>query len=293
MRPVRADHPGAMRATRATTTNLPRMSSTTSGSLRKIAIDPVQPMHKPHSRWILALSAVGVLALLAVCGLGTYFMFKDERNGPADARKADASASPTLPRRDISTREIDPIPLTEAEVFAGATVPGSLNEPPYTVLKTQASADCAVAATDQLGALMKQLGCSQVVRGTLKSPDGLYLITAGIFNLQQESGATQAHENIKPTIDAQKGRFTGLVAGAGTEVIVRAPTILGWQARGHFLAYCVIARADGKAFDPNDQVPTKIQADVLTAHLRDDVIGARAVVPPSPPSGQATATPAR
>jgi hypothetical protein len=281
---------GAARGT--TTGGLPRMSSTTSGSLRKVTIDPVKPPPKPHSRWMVALATIGVLALIAVCGLGTFFMFKDERNGPADASKASASASPVLLKRDIGSRDVDPAPLTEAEVFPAPTVPGAAGDPPYTVLKTQLSADCTVGATDQLGALLNQLGCNQVVRATLKAPDGQYLITAGIFNLRDEAGATQAHENIKPTIDAQKGRFTGLLAGAGTEVIVRAPTILGWQARGHFLAYCVIARADGKVFDPNDQFPTKIQADVLTTHLRDTVIGARSVVQPGA-SPSASATPSR
>jgi hypothetical protein len=99
--------------------------------------------------------------------------------------------------------------------------------------------------------------------------------------LSDEPGALDAYEKIRPTIDAQKGRFTGLVAGAGTEVFIRAPMILGWHARGHYLAYCIIARADGKGFDQNDQFPTKIQNDVLTTYLRDTVIGARAVVQPS------------
>ena len=125
------------------------------------------------------------------------------------------------------------------------------------MLKKQAATDCASAATDDLAKLMATNGCNQVVRGTLKSGDGVYLITAGIFNLQDEPAAINSHENIKPTIDAQKGRFTGLLAGAGTEVLVRAPMILGWHARGHYLAYCVIARADGQGFDPADQVRTR------------------------------------
>jgi hypothetical protein len=197
-----------------------------------------------------------------------------------------ATASP--PTRDISSRDVGSAPLTEAEVFAGGQFTGAPNEPPYVVLKTQASADCGVAATDQLGALLTQAGCSQVVRGTLKSPNGAYLITAGIFNLKDESSANQAHESIKPTVDAQKGRFTGLLAGPGTEAIIRAPTHLGWNVRGHFLAYCVIARTDGKAFDPNDGFPQQIIFDVVETHLREVVIGARTVVPSTAPSSAAS-----
>ena len=116
-----------------------------------------------------------------------------------------------------------------------------------------------------------------MVRGTLKSADGAYLITAGVFNLADEASALNAHENINNIVAAQKGRFTGLLAGPGTEVLVRAPMILGWHARGHYLAYCVIARADGQGFEADDKAYTQIQADILTTHLRDGVIGARTI----------------
>ena len=111
----------------------------------------------------------------------------------------------------------------------------------------------------------------------MKSGDGVYFITAGIFNLKDEPAAINTHENIEPTVKAQKGRFTGLLAGAGTEVLVRAPMVLGWHARGHFLAYCVIARVDGQGFDAASQgARDQIQADILTTHLRDAIIGGRA-----------------
>src|SRR5437016_4540502 len=83
-------------------------------------------------------------------------------NGRTAARHAEPSASPVAQTRDISSREVDPVPLTEAEVFNGPGVPGAAGDPPYSVLKTQLSADCTVAATDQLGALLNQLGCDQV-----------------------------------------------------------------------------------------------------------------------------------
>src|SRR6185503_14982454 len=98
---------------------------------------------------------------------------------------------------------------------------------------------------DDIAALLATGGCSQVVRATLKSPNGQYLITAGVFNLTDEKAAEEAHNGVKPAVDGQRGRFTGMAAGTGTEAIVRAPTQLGWNFRGHFLAYCVIARTDG------------------------------------------------
>jgi hypothetical protein len=235
----------------------------------------------PRARlWTVVFATVGALVALGVCGLGTYFVVSDEKNGPADAR---ASVSPSAKTRDIASRDVDPAPLTEAEVYPSPQIVAAANEPPYVVLKTQQSADCKVAATDALAGLLTQSGCSQVVRGTIKSPNGQYLITAGIFNLKDEGAANQAHESIKSLIDGQKGRFTGLLAGAGTDAIIRAPTHLGWNVQGHFLAYCVIARADSKAFDPNDGFPQQIIFDIVETHLRNDVIGARATVKASNP----------
>src|SRR5262249_6154375 len=158
--------------------------------------------------WTVALASIGVIVMIAACALGSFLMFKEERNGPANAR---ASGQPSVQKRDISSQTADPAPLTEAEVFPSPTIQAVANEQPYQVLKTQASADCRGAATDQLGDLLVQTGCSQVVRATLKSPNGQYLITAGIFNLKDEAGANQAHEAIKGIVDAQKGRFTGLL----------------------------------------------------------------------------------
>jgi hypothetical protein len=213
--------------------------------------------------------------LLAVCGLSTYFAFKDdESNGSNDGPNANASNAST-PSHDISSRKADPAPLTDTEVFPANAVPGT-NGVTYQLLKKEAVADCTKAATDDLATLLIDNGCNQVVRGTLKSADGAYLITAGVFNLADQAGAIKMHDNINATVTAQKGRFTGLLAGAGTEVLARAPMILGWHARGHYLAYCLIARVDGQRSEQGDKAPTQIQADILTTHLRDGVIGARA-----------------
>jgi hypothetical protein len=262
------------RISTTTSGSLPRIGPTTTGGMRPVRIDPVRPTQRRTSKWMVALASVGVVMLLAVCGLSTYFVFQDELTGSnAGSPNANASAAPAPPR-DISSRQVDPEPLTEAEVFPADTVAGA-GGTSYQLLKKEAVTDCAKAATDDLATLLATNGCNQVVRGTMKSADGAYLITAGVFNLADEASAINAHENINATVAAQKGRFTGLLAGAGTEVLVRAPMILGWHARGHYLAFCVIARADGQGFEQGDKAYTQIQADILTTHLRDTVIGAR------------------
>jgi len=121
------------------------------------------------------------------------------------------------------------------------------------------------------------LGCNQVVRATLKSPNGQFLVTAGIFNLPDEATANKAYQAVTPMVDAQKGRLIGMFAGPGTEAILKAPTHLGWFVRGHFMAFCVIARIDAKAIPVDDPYAQQIATDVVETHLRDAVIGARAV----------------
>jgi hypothetical protein len=229
-----------------------------------------------HSRkWLTVLIAVAVVAVLGVCGIGGYFVVNGDRAKPTG--KTTTKAVPAKPR-DISTRDVDPAPLTEQEVFPSQQIAVGTNT--YQLLKT-AAGNCGDAATDDLANMLNQVGCSQVVRGTLKSQDGQYLITAGIFNLKDEAGANHAYESIKPTLDAQKGRFTGLPAGDGTEAIVRAPTTLGWHPRGHFLAYCIVARTDGKPISADDSISKQIISDMVEGQLRDKVIGARAVASPS------------
>jgi hypothetical protein len=228
----------------------------------------------PDRRLIVLWSAAVVVAL--AIGIGGYVVL---RTGPArsPSHQSEIKAAPTKPR-DISTRDIDPAALTEHEVFPGPQI--TVGAASYQVLKTQAT-DCPSAATDDLAKLLGQLGCSQVVRGTLKSGNAQFLITAGVFNLKDEASANQAYESIKPTLDAQKGRFTGLLAGEGTEAIVRAPTTLGWHPRGHFLAYCLVAHTDGTPVAADDAGSKQVISDLVESHLRDGVIGARAVVPPT------------
>lgn len=228
--------------------------------------------------------------LLAVCGLSTLFIVQDEQAGK-NALANGASPAPTALPRDISSREVDKDPITAAEVFPTNEIVIVPGQPGYQVLRKQETADCRPAAT---GELLKQLtaaGCSQVVRATMKSPaTGEYVVTGGIFNLVDQTAADRVYDAIRPLIDANKGRFTGLAAGKGTDAIVLSATHLGWQVRGHYLIYCVIARADGKQFQPGDPYANQIIYDIMTLHLRNTVLEKRATIPVAP-SGSATVQP--
>jgi hypothetical protein len=224
------------------------------------------PHHKP---WMIALGCISAVVVLAACGLGSYLLVKDDRQVVG----ASPATSPPPPKRDISNRTVDPAQLTVAAVFPSAQIHPDPSIPPYKMSGlAQLAKDCRVAATSELGKLLVKLGCNQVVRATFNSPDGGYWVTAGIFNLKDTASAMQAHQQIRVVLDAEKGRFTGYVSGSATKVLGRAPTQLAWDAREHFLVFCVIARADGKEFAPDDPHLRVIIYDLVERYLRDRVI---------------------
>lgn len=228
--------------------------------------------------WQVVISGMSVLLMLGVCGLSSFFIVADERSGRVAAGIA-AAGEPTAVPRDISSRAVDPQPLTVAEVFPTGDIVIDPAEPPYQLLKTQVEQRCRVAVAGELGDLLDELGCSEVARGTLRSPTSEYLITTGVFNLAESAGAERAHSQIKPLLDDAKGRFQGMIADAGTEAIALSAAQVGWHSFGHFLMYCVIARADGAPVPDDDPHARRILFDMLQLHLQVNVLEKRAVQP--------------
>ncbi|MDG4828447.1 hypothetical protein O7627_03910 [Solwaraspora sp. WMMD1047] len=247
-----------------------------------------RPLRLQSWQWLVG--AFGTVTLLAVCGLSSFFILVDERRGQG-ATATEVAPTPTALPRDISSRLVDPLPLTPAEVFPEPQITINSGEAPYRVLKTQESPDCRTAAAGELGRLLHGLGCDQVVRGTLRSPNDAYLVTAGIFNLADADGADRAHREIKSMMPDGRGRFQGMAAGAGTEPVVLASAQVGWHVRGHFLAYCVIARADGGEIAADDPFARQILYDMVELHLRNGILGRRAIVAVDDPAVM-TAAPA-
>jgi hypothetical protein len=246
------------------------------------------PVPEHHTRWLKAsLAALAALVLLAVCGLGSWQILRDEQAGTSAHAQEPA---PTALPRDISSREADPQPLTVAEVFPAKAITIAKNQPVYTVLGTQLHKDCKVATDGKLTALIAAVGCTQVVRGTLRSPTKDYYVTGGIFNLATAADAKRAYEQTKTLIDARQGRFKGYVPSTATKVLALSSTHLGWDYRGHYLVYCVIARADGKDFAEGDPFAQQILYDIIEVHLLGTVVQKRAVVAVTPSGGSAPAS---
>ena len=215
--------------------------------------------------WVTVVGVLAVAVLAGVCAAGGYIMFTHP--GPTGSAGTAASAQPKP--RDISSRAVDAAPLTEAEVFPKPTVP-----PGYQLLKTQAG-DCAPAAVGEPTKVLATAGCTQLVRATLVSADKVFVVTAGLLNLATQGSAQQANDALGTAVGAQKGRFTGFDAGGPSAVFAKAATQLGWDARGHFLGYCVVARVDGKPLDGTDPAAKKVIDDLVEKYLLGTIVQAK------------------
>ncbi|NUT38066.1 MAG: hypothetical protein HOV79_33885 [Hamadaea sp.] len=240
----------------------------------------------PPTTWLKAsLAAMAAVVLLLVCGFGSWQILRDERAG---TRATANEPQPTAVPRDIGSRDADPAPLTPAEVFPAKQITIDAGQPAYQVIGTQQQANCKVATDGRITALIAGLGCTQVVRGTLRTPTKDYYVTGGVFNLASSEAAKIAYDKVKEIVDARQGRFKGYVPTAATKPLALSSTHLGWDYRGHFLVYCVIARADGKDFTAGDPLAQQILYDIIELHLLGTVVTKRAVKPAGPaPSGGA------
>ncbi|MFG1844148.1 hypothetical protein [Micromonospora carbonacea] len=262
-----------------------------------------QPLHLPRSRrardsgrhgarlWQVVFGGAAVLALFALCGLGGAALLADRATDPQVAPSPPAAAAPSpsaTERQDIDSRDTDSAPLTVKEVFPGRQVTVDDGAEPYEVLKTQSSGSCALAASGEVADLLATLGCNQVVRASLRSPDGEHLLTAGLFNLTDKATAQRVRDRLRQLLDDREGRFRGLPAGDDTEALTEAPARVGWQVRGHYLAYCLVVRADGEPVKAADPAVREILFDLIETHLTKGVLERRAT---GGSAEQPTATP--
>ncbi|MFJ6195693.1 hypothetical protein [Micromonospora sp. NPDC092111] len=236
--------------------------------------------------WQVVVGGAAVLVLLGLCGLGGAALLVDRTptdNSPQDNQvtptaQPGAAADPTeqTDRRDLDSRDTDQQPLTAKEVFPGKKLVLGADKREYQVLKTHSGGSCAVAATGEIADLLVRLGCSQVVRATLRSPDGDHLVTAGLFNLTDLATAQRVRDRIRQLLDDRQGRFRGMPAGDGTESIATTAARVAWQVRGHYVGYCLVTRADGGAVPAGDPTVREIIHDLIELHLDQGVLERRA-----------------
>ncbi|WCN80857.1 hypothetical protein [Micromonospora sp. LH3U1] len=245
---------------------------------------PVEPTTRRGGgrMWQVLIGGAAVLVLLALCGLGAAALLVDRDQQPQNTPTYQANAAPTTSapaeRLALDSRDTDQAPLTAKELFPGKELKLTDGQPSYQVLKSQSSGSCAVAATGEVADLLIRLGCNQAVRATLRTPDGAHLVTAGLFNLTDKVSAERARDRIRQLLDERQGRFRGLPAtdGAATDVLTSAPARVGWQVRGHYLAYALVVREDGAAIKAGDTKVREILFDMIELHLSRGVLQQRA-----------------
>lgn len=211
--------------------------------------------------WLRILATIAGIALLATCAAGTFFLLRDGTrtpNGPESA--VEAVPAPAAPD-PLDSRATDPGPLTTGELFAATGVAAAGGT--YQVVRSEALDRCATAATGGLAELLAQRLCTQVVRGTLISPDGAYAMTAGVANLLDAEGA----QAVRAGIEKDAGDFTTLPGGGPTSVLGQKTTVLGYNTYGHYLLYVVIAPTGHRATDQADPAYQAIVGDIVEGHL--------------------------
>ncbi len=230
-------------------------------------------------RWKASLTALAVVLILAVCGIGSYLIVLDEQKGVQAQANTEAPKATSTPI-DISSQVVDPTPLTEAELFPNKSIiidPKRPNEV-YTLIDAQELTECKSATAGEITTLIADMGCSQVVRGTLKTPAEGYVVTGGIMNLDTADNAEKAWDQIKKIVESQKGRFVGYVipADKSTRALALASSVVGWTVKGHYVAYCVIARTDSKEIPKDDPFAQQIMEDIVQLYLKNKILEARA-----------------
>jgi hypothetical protein len=235
----------------------------------------------PHlsRRWKAGLTALTIILVLAICGIGSYLIVLDEQKGVQAQANTEAPKATSTPV-DISSREVDPEPLTESELFPNKSIiidPKRPNEV-YTLIDAQELSECKSATAGDITKLIEGMGCNQVVRGTLSTPAEGYVVTGGIMNLDTADNAEKAWDQIKKIVEGQKGRFVGYVipADKNTKALALASSVVGWTVKGHYVAYCVIARSDSKEIPKDDPFAQQIMEDIVQLYLKNKVLEARA-----------------
>ncbi|MEV6526445.1 hypothetical protein AB0M43_31365 [Longispora sp. NPDC051575] len=240
--------------------------------------DPPPPTRKRSSKgWLGALAGVLAVLLLLGFGIGAFFLIDEEKPAaqapaPSSAPPSAApsgTASPVPGKKDINSQATDPSPLTEVELFPAATV--AIDGRAYAIQKTQSLTDCKLATTGDLGTAYTKLGCTQLVRATLFSPGKTFVATIGVLNFRDAATATAAKADTKTLLGSGKGAIAGWAVGNGTDVIAASETYLSWLPVGHYLVYCVVARADGKKPDPADPAVQQVLTDTAETYLKGQV----------------------
>lgn len=221
------------------------------------------PQHKP---WVIAIGVITVAVFLGACSFGTWTLLRSEEN------VGDVLPTSTIVKRDISTRDIDSVPMTVADVFPDEQIVATDGAVYPRIGPVQASEDCRGAATrGEVRNLLASM-CSQMIRASFVSADSRYFLTAGILNLPSLAEATTFSRQVAAAT-SESGTLAGYNSDAAVQILYSGPARVTMEVRGHFLLYVVVVRQDGKKLDETDNTGVEIISyDILKKYLRDTVM---------------------
>jgi hypothetical protein len=222
---------------------------------------------QPRPGLARGLIATAAAVVLAGGATGAVFLARSQIL-PTPARSGSASqsapavppvATSTAPRVDIATRAGDPRPFTATELFPKTTE--TVGGRTYRLLASEVLPTCRTGATGAAATTLEQRGCSQVVRGTWVDSAERYVITVGLANLPTTAAAQQVIAVLR---DPSQGAFLPYPVPGGVAATFDGhdPTVVGWQAQGHYLVYSVAALAGGKASTVSDPQLRQATADL-------------------------------
>jgi hypothetical protein len=264
---------GGPASDRPATHHRPRSGQRTAIPVRQRHAPQRRARREPQQTLQTLMRGLAALIVLAIVGLSAFFMIAEGRRGHDRESAALPSSEP-----GIASREVDLEPLTQREVFPKPTVQLAAGAEGYQVTMTHSDSECRIATTGELGALLDDYGCDQVVRARLTAPYGGYQVTTGIFNLTDESGAARVSDLTGTLVETGRGTFATLGGSAG-DPLAEPLAQVGWHSRGHFLLYCVIARPDGQLVTDDDPYSARITAELVEQYLGEQVVGERTLDP--------------
>ncbi len=231
-------------------------------------------IREPQHAMQMAMSALGAVILLAIAGLSGFFIIAEVRRGHAEAA---GRTLPADPSEILTTRGGDAIPLTLDEVFPDPEIRVVQGAAPYRVEMRHIDTDCNIAATGELGRILEDQRCSQVVRATMTAPYGGYQVTTGLFNLADATSAEAVGTSAKRLVDEGTGTFAAMSGGGpGSDPTQQPLAQVNWHEHGHFLLYAVIARPDGQVVHDDDAYARQISVDLIESYLNGQVLTKRA-----------------
>jgi len=236
------------------------------GRIRRRAV------REPERAAEFLVRGLGGLILLALLGVTVFFVVAGEQH--RDNAPVETGAGPVA-AGGLADRTVDAAPLSVEEIFPDRDAVRPPAAKPYRITMTHIDADCRSATLGELGALLADHGCDQVVRAGLIAPYGGYEVTAGVFNLADTAGAVDVDGRLRRLVETGDGSFATM-PGARLDPDALPTSQVGWRIRGHYLLYCVINRPDGELVTDDDPYAARITDDLVDSYLGTTVLGRRA-----------------